>query len=124
MNAKGFVGIFDQPHTDDAIEAFVKSWLSRFEKVEQVVPTETMTLRIESIEEIMWEEHMQFRIINGEQFSWVYLSKDHRGIETTGFEDAEISLCLDLLLELPGVREVVDEKNERRLEQLEREGVI
>ena len=31
-------------------------------------------------------------------------------METTGFQDAEISFCLEVLLELPGVAEVIDEK--------------
>ncbi len=124
MNAKGFVAICAVPHSQERILHFVDSWLSRFERVEQVVPHETATVEIASPEDLMWEEHLQFRIINGEQFTWVYLSQTQRAIETTGFEDAEISLCLDVLLELHGVTEVVDEKNERRLNQLEREGVI
>jgi hypothetical protein len=45
-------------------------------------------------------------------------------METTGFADAEISFCLEVLLELPDVAEVVDEKNQRRLEQLEKAGII
>ncbi|MEI9998410.1 MAG: hypothetical protein WDO13_04235 [Verrucomicrobiota bacterium] len=72
----------------------------------------------------MWEPHLQFRVLNGDQFAWVYVSVDRRAIETTGFQDAEISLCLDVLLELPGVAEVIDERNQRRLEELERAGII
>jgi hypothetical protein len=45
-------------------------------------------------------------------------------METTGFQDHENSLCLEVLLELPGVAEVVDEKNQRRLEELEKAGII
>jgi hypothetical protein len=72
----------------------------------------------------MWEPHLQFRVLNGDQFSWVYVSLDKPAMETTGFQDAEISLCLDVLLELPNVAEVVDEKNHRRLEELEKAGII
>jgi hypothetical protein len=61
---------------------------------------------------------------NGEQFAWIYVSLDKTAMETTGFADAEISFCLEVLLELSDVKEVVDEKNQRRLEQLEKAGII
>jgi hypothetical protein len=102
----------------------VASWLERFEKVEQVVPKMEGTLEVKETRDIMWEPHLQFRVINGDQFSWVYVSLDKRGMETTGFQDAEISFCLEVLLELPGVAEVIDEKNQRRLDELEKAGII
>ena len=49
---------------------------------------------------------------------------DKAAMETTGFQDAEISFCLEVLLELPDVAEVVDEKNQRRLDELEKAGII
>ena len=97
---------------------------ARFEKVEQVVPGSEVTTEIKKRDEILWEPNLQFRVINGEQFAWVYVSLDKRAMETTGFQDAEISFCLEVLLELPGVAEIIDEKNQRRLDELERAGII
>ena len=124
MNQKGFVAVFERDLTKASIAECVTSWLERFEKVEQVIPNMEGTLEVKETAEIMWEPNLQFRVLNGEQFAWVYVSVDKRAIETTGFQDAEISLCLDVLLELPGVAEVIDEKNQRRLDELERAGII
>jgi len=124
MVQKGFVAVFEKPLGRPEISECVASWLERFEKLEQVVPNMEGTLEIKEPGEIMWEPHLQFRVLNGEQFAWIYVSVDKRAIETTGFQDAEISCCLEVLLELPGVAEVVDEKNQRRLEQLEQAGII
>jgi hypothetical protein len=82
------------------------------------------TLEVKETRDIMWEPHLTFRVMNGEQFAWVYVSLDKPAMETTGFQDAEISFCLEVLLELPNVAEVIDEKNERRLSELERAGII
>jgi hypothetical protein len=124
MMQKGFVAVFERPLDRAAISECVASWLERFEKVEQVVPKMEGTLEVKEPSEIMWEPHLQFRVLSGEQFAWVYVSLDRPSMETTGFQDAEISFCLEVLLELPGVAEVVDEKNQRRLEELEKAGII
>jgi hypothetical protein len=124
MNQKGFVAIFERDLAKADIAECVTSWIGRFEKVEQVIPNMDGTLEVQEPEQIMWEPNLQFRVLNGEQFAWVYVSLDKRAMETTGFQDAEISLCLDVLLELPGVAEVIDEKNQRRLDELERAGII
>jgi hypothetical protein len=124
MVQKGFVAVFENPLDRAAISECVGSWLKRFEKVEQVVPGMEGTLEVKETRDIMWEPHLQFRVLNGEQFAWVYLSLDKPAMETTGFQDAEISFCLEVLLELPNVAEVVDEKNARRLDELERAGII
>ena len=124
MDKKGFVAIFKEALDREAVTQCVSSWLERFEKIEQVIPGMEGTTEIKSVEEIMWEPHMQYRIVNGDQFAWIYASLDQRGMETTGFQDAEISLCLEVLLELPGVMDVVDEKNQRRLDELEKAGII
>jgi len=124
MDKKGFIAVFETALDRAQISEFVASWLERFEKVEQVVPKMEGTLEVKEPSEIMWEPHLQFRVTNGIQFAWVYLSLDRRGVETTGFQDAEISFCLEVLLELPGVAEVIDEKNQRRLEELEKAGII
>jgi hypothetical protein len=124
MVQKGFVAVFEKPLGRPEISECVASWLERFEKVEQVVPKMEGTLEVKEPSEVMWEPHLQFRIMKGEQFAWVYTSLDKLAMETTGMQDAEISFCLEVLLELPGVAEVVDEKNQRRLEELERAGII
>jgi hypothetical protein len=124
MVQKGFIAVFEEPHDRPQISECMASWLERFEKVEQVVPGMEGTLEVKEPSEVMWEPNLQFRVIKGEQFSWIYVSLDKRAMETTGFQDAEISFCLEVLLELPGVAEVVDEKNQRRLEELEKAGII
>lgn len=124
MNQKGFVAVFERDLTKANIAECVASWIERFEKVEQVVPNMDGTLEVKEPGEIMWEPNLQFRVIDGEQFAWVYASADKRSMETTGFQDAEISLCLEVLLELPSVAEIIDEKNQRRLDELERAGII
>ena len=124
MDKKGFIAIFEEALDRTQISECVASWLERFEKVEQVVPKMEGTLEVKEPSEIMWEPNLQFRVLNGEQFAWVYVSLDKRAMETTGFQDAEISFCLEVLLELPGVAEVIDEKNQRRLDQLEKAGII
>lgn len=124
MIQKGFVAVFEKALDRNLISECVVSWLDRFEKVEQVVPKMEGTLEVKEARDIMWEPHLQFRVLNGDQFSWVYLSLDKLAMETTGFQDAEISLCLEVLLELPNVAEVVDEKNQKRLDELEKAGII
>src|SRR5277367_3929230 len=124
MDQKGFIAVFEKDLGKPEISEVVASWLARFEKVEQVIPKMEGTLEVKTTEEIMWEQNLQFRVLNGEQFAWVYISLNRRGVETTGFQDAEISFCLEVLLELPGIAEVVDERNQRRLDELERAGII
>lgn len=124
MVQKGFIAVFEAALDRALISECVASWLDRFEKVEQVVPGMEGTLEVKEPREIMWEPNLQFRVLNGDQFSWVYVSLDKLAMETTGFQDAEISLCLEVLLELPNVAEVIDEKNQRRLDELEKSGII
>ena len=124
MTQKGFIAVFEEELDRASISECVASWLERFEKVEQVVPKMEGTLEVKEPSEIMWEPNLQFRVLNGEQFAWVYVSLDKRAMETTGFQDGEISFCLEVLLELPGVAEVIDEKNQRRLDELEKAKII
>ena len=124
MDKKGFIAVFEAALKRAEISECVAAWLERYEKVEQVIPKMEGTLEVRTAEEIMWEPNLQFRVLNGDQFSWVYVSLDKRAMETTGFQDAEISFCLEVLLELPGIAEVIDEKNQRRLDELEKAGVI
>jgi hypothetical protein len=124
MLQKGYIAVFEKAFDRDLVCECIGSWLERFEKVEQVIPGMGGTLEVTKPGEIMWESHLQFRVLNGDQFSWVYVSLEKPAMETTGFQDAEISLCLEVLLELPGVAEVIDEKNQRRLDELEKAGII
>jgi len=124
MEKKGFIAIFGKEFTRPRVSECVASWLERFEKVEQVAPGMEFTLEIKNAKEIIWDSNLQFRVSNGEQFAWVYVSLEKTAMETTGFANAEISFCLEVLLELPDVTEIVDEKNQRRLEQLEKAGII
>lgn len=127
MISKGYVAIFAAPLDKATISEFVASWLERFQKVEQTTPdsgTTASTLEVTKIEEIIWTNELQFRVSNGEEFTWIYLTLNQRAVETTGFPSEAISLCLDVLLELDGVVEIVEDKNHKRLDQLEAEGLL
>lgn len=127
MLTKGYFGLFDRPFDKDRVRAAVSIWLEQFERLEQVCPgpeAGNATLGIQSPEEIFFEDHMQFRVLMGEVFCWVYLSLGRVVIETSSLPQEENTLALDVLLDLPGLREVIDERNEKRLDQLEAEGLI
>src|SRR5476651_1996858 len=124
MDKKGFIAVFETALDRASISECVMSWLERFEKVEQVIPNMEGTLEVKEPGEVMWEPNLQFRVLNGEQFAWIYVSLDRRAMETTGFQDAEISFCLEVLLELRNMAEIIDEKNQRRLNELEKAGII
>lgn len=82
----------------------------------------TMEIRVAS--DIFWEEYPQFRIAEGDTFAWAYLAISRKSVETTGFSTSGIPLSLEILLELPRLCEIIDEKNEERLAQLEKQGVL
>jgi hypothetical protein len=127
MNSKGYVAIFSAPLNKESISLFVESWLERFERVEQVTPEPGLSataLAIKNREEIMWEPGLQFRVVNGDEFCWVYVTLNRQVIETTGVPSDEISLCLDVLLELEGITEIVEEHNDKRLDELEKQGLL
>ena len=127
MISRGYVAVFTEPHTDDSIRNILESWLARFEKVEQVVPgiqAGNTTTAIQSPQDLIPSDHLQFRVIQGQDFAWAYLTRGRRVIETTGLPQEKISLCLDILLELPGVSEIVDQHDDRRLDELERDGLM
>ncbi|NBS54425.1 hypothetical protein EBT23_02490 [bacterium] len=127
MISRGYVAVFTEPHTDDSIRHLLESWLARFEKVEQVVPgiqAGNTTTAIQSPQDLIPSDHLQFRVIHGQDFAWAYLTRGRRVIETTGLPQEKISLCLDILLEQPGVTEIVDQHDDRRLDELERDGLM
>jgi len=128
MYSKGYVALFGEPHTMETIQTCVKSWLERFEKVEQVCSSggaSAMAFTVEKVEDVTDERDLQFRILMGNVFAWVYATLGSRVIETTGMpDDQDISLCLEVLLELPDVEEIIDQHNDRRLDELEAEGLM
>lgn len=127
MISRGYVAVFAHPHTDDSIQEILDSWMSRFERVEQVVPgtqAGNTTITLANSGELLKADHLQFRVIQGQDFSWAYLTRGRRVIETTGLPNEKIALCLDILLELTGVTEIVDQHDDRRLDELERDGLM
>lgn len=124
----GFVALFEEPLDREGVEEIVTHWIARFERVEQALPGGggggTATMEIRATSDIFWENFPQFRIAEGDTFAWVYLSLRRKSIETTGFSTSGIPLSLEVLLELPRVCEIIDEKNEARLSQLEHEGIL
>ena len=127
MISRGYVAVFSEAHTDTSIRSILESWLERFPRVEQVIPgaqAGNSTITLASPDELLPSDHLQFRIIQGEDFTWAYLTRNRRVIETTGLPNEKISLSLDILLELGGVTEIVDQSDDRRLDELERDGLM
>jgi hypothetical protein len=127
MISRGYVAVFSKAHTDASIRSILESWLERFPRVEQVIPgaqAGNSTITLASSDELLPSDHLQFRIIQGEDFTWAYLTRNRRVIETTGLPNEKISLSLDILLELGGVTEIVDQSDDRRLDELERDGLM
>jgi hypothetical protein len=127
MISRGYVAVFSEAHTDASIRSILESWLERFTRVEQVIPgaqAGNSTITLASPDELLPSDHLQFRIIQGEDFTWAYLTRSRRVIETTGLPNEKIALSLDILLELGGVTEIVDQSDDRRLDELERDGLM
>ena len=127
MISHGYVAVLAEPHSDDSIRKILESWLSRFEKAEQVIPgvqAGNTSTAIQQPQDLIPADHLQFRVIQGGDFAWAYLTRGRRVIETTGLPHEKIALCLDILLELPGVTEIVDQHDDRRLDELERDGLM
>ncbi len=128
MISKGFVAISSEAISDAVICDYIQSWLSRFERVEQVSPLDrnsNTTIHIRSIEDYLPYEQVQFRILDGGDFAWVYITRARYAIETTGFpSDNQISLCLEVLLELPAINEIIEDTDDARLCALEAEGIL
>jgi hypothetical protein len=125
--SKGYVGVFDAPFTKASVRTFIETWLGANLQVEQVCPgphAGNTTLALTDPDTILWETNLQFRILSSSLFSWAYLSLDRRVIETSGLPDEGNTLPLDILLDLPGLQEIVDQANDRRLDQLEAEGLM
>lgn len=127
MIQKSYIALFSAPHTTEDIASYVLSWLERFDSVEQVVPKRgagDYTLSIKSPKDLMSDEHLQFRVLNGPDFAWIYLTIGKITMETTSLPAEQISIGLDVLLELNGVIEIIDGQNEHRIEALEKLGIL
>lgn len=126
MLTKGYVALFAQPLNRPAILGCVDVWLEHFERVEQLLPGRqgAGTVALSSGGEIMWAEHMEFRIIHGDDFTWVYVTENGFVMETSGDPHEENILPLGAVVELPGVVEVIDQRDDRRLDELEAKGLI
>jgi len=129
MISQGYIAIFSLPLTPELIGDIVQSWLNRFEQVEQVAPHTGkgpgFTLSVKEPKDIMFaNDALQFRVVMQAHFSWIYLTVNRRAIETSGLPGEEGSLSLEVLLELPSVLEIIPEEDDRRLEELEAEGIL
>lgn len=126
MLTKGYVALFAQPLTRPAILGCVDLWLEHFERVEQLLPgpSGTGTLAIEGGGDIMWAEQMEFRILHGDDFTWVYVRENAFVMETSGDPHEDNILPLGAVVELPGVIEVINQEDDRRLDELEAKGLI
>jgi hypothetical protein len=127
MISKGYVGVFDAPFTRETVGGMVDCWREKNFQVEQVCPgphAGNTTVSVASPADILWEDNLQFRVLSDVTFSWVYLTLGHRVAETSGLPEEGNTLPLEVLLDLPGLAEVVDQANERRLDQLEAEGLM
>ena len=127
LEHKGFVGLFAEPLKRSCIEELVSLWLKRYGKLEQTVGngSQVLTQMIYSLADLSWNENLQFRVLCGEQFAWIYLTQDRYVIETSGLIfEGSASLCRDVLVDLPGCNEIIDEHNDHRLDELETQGLM
>ena len=123
----GFVGLFREGLDRPRIEAVVALWLERFGTVEQAVGSsyQVSTIQIRAPADITWEADLQFRVLAGEQFAWVYVTPNARVIETSGLgAPTGPLLCRDVLEDLPDCQEIINERNDRRLDELEAQGLM
>lgn len=129
MNSQGYVAVFSKSLEKALVGEIVASWLARYGTVEQVAPHTGkgpgFTLSVKETKDVMFaSDALQFRVVEQAHFTWIYLTVGRRAIETSGFPGEEHSLALDVLLELPHVTEIVTENDEKRLDELEAEGIL
>lgn len=127
LEHKGYVGLFGEPLKKDLIKEIIDLWLERYGAVEQASGNsyQIVTSTIHQSRDIIWEKNLQFRVLCGEQFAWVYITLDRFVIETSGlFQQEGALLCHDVLKELPGCEEIIDERNDSRLDELEKFGLM
>lgn len=127
LERAGYVGLFHEPFDRGRVEAVVQSWLDRFGAVEQAAGagTQALTVAVKAVTDIIWQKDLQFRVLSGSQFAWVYVTMERRVVETTGLAPrGGAILCRDVLVDAPGCGEIIDEKNDARLDQLEKQGLM
>ncbi|SDT95568.1 hypothetical protein SAMN05444156_1044 [Verrucomicrobium sp. GAS474] len=129
MISQGYVAIFKTPFDKETVGACVASWLTRFDAVEQVAPHTGagtgFTLSVKEPKDVMYgSDSLQFRVLQAPDFAWVYLTMGRRAIETSALPHPDLSLPLDLLLDLPGLAEIVPDYEDGRLTELEQEGLL
>lgn len=127
LERAGYVGLFEEPFGRPQVVAIVQSWLDRFGSVEQTAGTGTqaLTLPVRVTDDIIWQKDLQFRVLSGHQFAWVYVTLERRVVETTGLVPPNgATLCHDVLVDVPGCIEVINERNDGRLDQLEKMGLM
>ena len=129
MISQGYVAIFSAPFDKASVEAIVASWLSRFDAVEQVAPHSGngagFTLAVKEAKDIMLgSPALQFRVLQPPNFAWAYLTLGRRAIETSALPDPELTLPLDILMELPGAVEIIPDYEDGRLSELEAKGLL
>jgi hypothetical protein len=129
MERRGFVGVFSEPLRKERIKEIVMLWINQFGAVEQTVGKngQVLTLLIRSEADLMWSDNdLQFRVRSGEQFSWVYLTVDRFVMETSGLylEGGKDLLCHDVLSNIPECEQIIDERNDKILDELEKQGLL
>lgn len=127
LERAGYVGLFQEPLDRERIAGVVRSWIDRFGAIEQTAGNgpHALTLPVRNVSDIVWQRDLQFRILSGGQFAWIYMTMDRRVVETSGLAPKSgASLCRDVLDGAPGCGEIIDERNEARLDQLEKLGVM
>jgi hypothetical protein len=127
MDRQGFVGLFAEPLTQQKVYELVVLWLERFGSVEQTYGNsrQALTHPIRSADDIIWENNLQFRVLFGEQFAWIYITLNRFVIETSGLvSDHASALCRDVLENVSGCVEIINERNDKRLDDLEAKGLM
>lgn len=127
MSSKGYIAIFESAVDKTALLECVRIWLERFENMEQICPgprSGNITIPIRSADDIIWEKNPQFRVLMDQDFTWIYINLGRRFIETSGLPYENNVLPLEALLDLPNLKEVVSQQDERRLSELEAQGII
>ncbi len=127
LQRTGYVGLFEEPLEREKIREIVLSWMERFGRVEQTLGggAQVLTQSLSSADALSWEQSLQFRVLSGEQFAWIYVSLAARVMETSGLVGAGATpLCRDVLDGLPGCLEIIDDRDDRRLDRLEAQGLM